>query len=43
MSQSEGSTTLYTVPENWQRVEGAEPYLGMRSQTRANNGFDPTW
>ena len=34
-SQSEGSTTLYTVPENWQRVEGAEPYLGMSDEEQA--------
>ena len=33
-SQSEGSTTLYTVCDNRQRVEGAEPYLGMTDEER---------
>ena len=35
MSQSEGTTFLYNIPENWQRVEGSEPYLGMMNEERA--------
>ena len=34
MSQPEGSTTLYTVRDNQQRVEGAEPYLGITNEER---------
>ena len=34
-SQSEGSTTLYRVREHRQRVEGAEPYLGITNEERA--------
>ena len=34
-SQSEGTTFLYNVPENQQRVEGSEPYLGMMNEERA--------
>ena len=34
MSQPEGSTTLYTVHDNQQRVEGAEPYLGITNEER---------
>ena len=28
----EGSTFIYNVPENRQRVEGSEPYLGMTNE-----------
>ena len=35
MSQSEGTTFLYNVPENRQRVEGSEPYLGIMNEERA--------
>ena len=35
MSQSEGTTFLYNVPENRQRVEGNQPYLGMTNEERA--------
>ena len=35
MSQSEGSTTLYTVRDHQQRVEGAKPYLGITDGERA--------
>ena len=35
MSQSEGTTFLYNVPENQQRVEGNQPYLGMTNEERA--------
>ena len=35
MSQSEGTTFLYNVPENRQRVEGSEPYLGITNEERA--------
>ena len=31
-SQPEGSTIIYNVPENWQRVEGSEPYLGTTNE-----------
>ena len=31
-SQPEGSTIIYNVPENRQRVEGSEPYLGMTNE-----------
>ena len=31
-SQSEGSTTLYSVREHQQQVEGTEPYLGMTDE-----------
>ena len=34
-SQTEGTTFLYNVPENWQRVEGSEPYLGITNEERA--------
>ena len=34
-SQLEGSTFIYNVPENRQRVEGSEPYLGMTNEERA--------
>ena len=34
-SQTEGTTFLYNVPENQQRVEGSEPYLGMTNEERA--------
>ena len=34
MSQMEGSTFLYNVPENWQRVEGSQSYLGMTNEER---------
>ena len=34
-SQTEGTTFLYNVPENQQRVEGSEPYLGMMNEERA--------
>ena len=34
-SQLEGTTFLYNVPENWQRVEGSEPYLGMTNEEQA--------
>ena len=34
-SQSEGTTFLYNVPENRQRVEGSEPYLGITNEVRA--------
>ena len=34
-SQSEGTTFLYNIPENWQWVEGSEPYLGMMNEERA--------
>ena len=33
-SQSEGSTTLYSVREHQQQVEGTEPYLGMTNEER---------
>ena len=32
MSQSEGTTFLYNIPENRQQVEGSEPYLGMTNE-----------
>ena len=32
MSQLEGTTFLYNVPENRQRVEGSEPYLGIMNE-----------
>ena len=32
MSQTEGTTFLYNIPENQQRVEGSEPYLGMTNE-----------
>ena len=35
MSQSEGTTFLYNVPENRQRVEGNEPNLSMTNEERA--------
>ena len=35
MSQSEGTTFLYNVPENQQRVEGSKPHLGMMNEERA--------
>ena len=31
-SQTEGTTFLYNVPENRQRVEGSEPYLGIMNE-----------
>ena len=34
-SQSKGTTFLYNVPENRQRVEGNEPYLGIMNEERA--------
>ena len=34
-SQSEGTTFLYNVPENRQRVEGNEPNLSMTNEERA--------
>ena len=34
-SQSEGTTFLYNVPENRQRVEGSEPYLGITNEEQA--------
>ena len=34
-SQTEGTTFLYNVPENRQRVEGSEPYLGMTNEEQA--------
>ena len=34
-SQSEQTTFLYNVPENRQRVEGSEPYLGITNEERA--------
>ena len=34
-SQSEGTTFIYNVPENRQRVEGSECYLGMTNEERA--------
>ena len=34
-SQTEGTTFLYNVPENRQRVEGSKPYLGMTNEERA--------
>ena len=34
-SQSEGTTFLYNIPENRQRVEGSEPYLGITNEERA--------
>ena len=34
-SQSEGTTILYNVPENRQRVEGSEPYPGITNEERA--------
>ena len=34
-SQMEGTTFLYNLPENRQRVEGSEPYLGMMNEERA--------
>ena len=33
-SQSEGSTTLYTVRDHQQQVEGAKPYLGITDEER---------
>ena len=33
-SQTEGTTFLYNVPENRQRVEGSKPYLGMTNEER---------
>ena len=43
-SQQGGSTIIYNVPENQQRVEGAEPYLGMTNEewatlTEAHNAL----
>ena len=35
MSQSEGTTFLYNVPENRQRVEGNEPNLSMTNEEQA--------
>ena len=35
MSQLEGTTFLYNVPKNRQRVEGSKPYLGMMNEERA--------
>ena len=32
ISQPEGSTIIYNVPENRRRVEGSEPYLGMTNE-----------
>ena len=34
MSQTEGSTILYRPHENWQEVEGVEPYLGITDEER---------
>ena len=34
-SQSEGTTFLYNIPENWQQVEGSKPYLGMMNEEQA--------
>ena len=34
-SQLEGTTFIYNVPENRQRVEGSERYLGMTNEERA--------
>ena len=34
-SQTEGTTFLYNIPENRQRVEGSKPYLGMTYEERA--------
>ena len=34
-SQSKETAFLYNVPENQQRVEGSEPYLGMTNEERA--------
>ena len=34
-SQLEQTTFLYNVPENRQRVEGSEPYLGITNEERA--------
>ena len=34
-SQLEGTTFLYNVPENQQRVEGSEPNLGMTNEEQA--------
>ena len=34
-SQTEGTTFLYNVPENRQRVEGSKPKLGMTNEERA--------
>ena len=34
-SQSEGTTFLYNIPENWQWVEGSKPNLGMTNEERA--------
>ena len=35
MSQMEGTTFLYNVPENQHRVEGSKPYHGMMNEERA--------
>ena len=34
-SQLEGSTTIYNIPENRQRVEGSKPYCGMTNEEQA--------
>ena len=34
-SQTGGTTFLYNVPENRQRVEGSKPYLGMTNEEKA--------
>ena len=34
-SQLEGSTTIYSLPENRQRVEGNKPYLSMMNEEQA--------
>ena len=34
-SQLEGTTFIYNVPENRQRVEGSERYLGMTNEEQA--------
>ena len=34
-SQSEGTTFLYNVPENWQQVKGNKPNLSMTNEERA--------
>ena len=34
-SQLEGSTTIYSLPENRQRVEGNKPYLSMTNEEQA--------
>ena len=44
MSQSQGSTFLYNVPENQQQVEGSEPYPGVMNEewatlTQAHNAL----